>query len=702
MRKVHMMQGKPLSLTQKHARRKQTPEERDRRHRHHLRRGLMGLQFAVSSAPRSIDQSMRELARACYALGYDVSVGMMDVVDARAGGWGNTSVRHLIGRGRGPLCHVHWGGHVHWGACNEPDVPAGAASVRIDVPDSYHWAGAVGTTPGADLGHDYMADYNATADLLLVPTEAGAQQYRDAGLVPPCEVLPLGVDRNVFRPSPGDKAEWIDQAQWGDRTPGADCYLFLLAGYMQERKGMDIALDAYKRAFGDREDTALLVKTVTTAWGNPVGAEIAEMRGDAQIGYIEGVLSEWDFARLLASADCYLSPHRREGFGLIPLQALACGTRVVATRYDGPATYLTEANAVLVEPRGTYHPKVKDVPEADEWAQIDAGDFATAMRYAYDEPRLLRDIAASAGLRTAEAMSWEASAKRLCSAIERHVGPLRRRSVTAGPSVRDLVSVLVPCRNGQQDVDRLTISLRAEQWPGASVEVIILDDASDPPLTLNGQGAAGARIIRSEAWIGEMAARDWLLREAAGRYVFATDADVEFTPGWLTGFLKRARERGLCARTILHPVMLLPDGKVWSAGGCYKVYGDDVLPAWHRMMGAELDDAEIARIAEAPLAYAPGAGWFFDREAVLAVWEWTGGYFPTVFGDVDMAMWLRSHGFEFCLAPDVKLVHHHGSYTQRGTETAEQRARFLAHAREFIGQWGDRVVDDIMRGQHVE
>jgi GT2 family glycosyltransferase len=413
---------------------------------------------------------------------------------------------------------------------------------------------------------------------------------------------------------------------------------------------------------------------------------------------MERMLTERDFARLLASVDCYVSPHLREGFGLIPLQALACGTRVVATNYDGPATYLNATNAILVEPRGTFSPTCKHACPEDEWAVLDAEDLAAGLRQAYDEVQERRDTARRFGLNTARSLSWEASAKALVASVEKHVGEVRRRHIRARCSAPRTASVLAPCRDGQADLDRFLASLCAEPWPGAELEVIIFDDTSEVPLTLTGLAPAGTRIIRSDAWVGEMAGRDRLLREASGEFVFCTDADVEFYPGWLEPLLAAAKRKPL---TIWHPLMLLPGGKVWSAGGCYKNYSGTALPAWHHLMGATINEEEIAAIAKLPLTYAPGAGWFGNREEILRRWQWTGGYFPTVFGDVDAAFWLRSHGMQFKLLPEVRLTHHHGSYTQQQTETEEQRERFSEHAAEFLAQWGDVVADDIKRGAYV-
>jgi glycosyltransferase involved in cell wall biosynthesis len=40
--------------------------------------------------------------------------------------------------------------------------------------------------------------------------------------------------------------------------------------------------------------------------------------------------------------DCILSPHRGDGFGLVGLESLACGTPVIISDYHGPQGYIKE------------------------------------------------------------------------------------------------------------------------------------------------------------------------------------------------------------------------------------------------------------------------------------------------------------------------------------------------------------------------
>jgi len=88
-------------------------------------------------------------------------------------------------------------------------------------------------------------------------------------------------------------------------------------------------------------------------------------------------------------------------------------------------------------------------------------------------------------------------------------------------------SVIIPTHNRPQLVVRAIRSVYAQTCPPR--EVIVIDDASRPPLTLPAD-LAGTRIIRHERSAGGAAARNSGLREAASSIVAFLDDDDEWLP----------------------------------------------------------------------------------------------------------------------------------------------------------------------------
>lgn len=139
-------------------------------------------------------------------------------------------------------------------------------------------------------------------------------------------VVPYGVDSRRFhphvRPHPG--------------IPGA-AVRFLAVGGTIWRKGTDILLTAYARAFRRSDPVALIVKDQgvgTYYQGQTMGDQIRRLQRDPaspEIAYIDREVPHGEMPGLYAACTCLVHPYRGEGFALPVAEALACGKPVVVT-----------------------------------------------------------------------------------------------------------------------------------------------------------------------------------------------------------------------------------------------------------------------------------------------------------------------------------------------------------------------------------
>lgn len=118
------------------------------------------------------------------------------------------------------------------------------------------------------------------------------------------------------------------------------------------RKNPFAAIEAFRRAFSDRSDCRLVIKINNPNVEGPKGALLKKMYTtvgeDNRIILIKGNLPYVDLLSLYASCDVFISLHRSEGLGLMPLEAMRLGKPVVATGWSGNMSYMNHRNACLV------------------------------------------------------------------------------------------------------------------------------------------------------------------------------------------------------------------------------------------------------------------------------------------------------------------------------------------------------------------
>lgn len=177
----------------------------------------------------------------------------------------------------------------------------------------------------------------------IIATSLGAASY----LKLPATVIHHGVDTTVFRPAELRGEEWRSAALPGKFGVGA-------FGRIRQQKGTDLLIKAMIGLLPKYPDAVLVLTGLVTSENEAFAAELRQRVAAA--GLEDRVLflgerpheemPEW-FRRILL----YVAPMREEGFGLTPLEAMASGTAVVATR-TGAATLLVQhgATGVLVEP----------------------------------------------------------------------------------------------------------------------------------------------------------------------------------------------------------------------------------------------------------------------------------------------------------------------------------------------------------------
>lgn len=235
---------------------------------------------------------------------------------------------------------------------------SGVAGHRIkhtlDLPlvVTFHTLGRVKSVGGdPEPAHRIEAEASVIgcADAILANTEAEVDELvRYYGADPArIEVVPPGVDHAFF--SPGERHGARAALGLDDDHP-----VILFVGRIQPLKGLDVSVRSL--AHLERDDTILLAVGGTSG---PAGeAHLADVVEEArELGVLERVrFVDAQPHHLLSTyyraADVVHVPSRSESFGLVALEAAACGTPVVATAVGGLQTLVEHRRSgFLVESR---------------------------------------------------------------------------------------------------------------------------------------------------------------------------------------------------------------------------------------------------------------------------------------------------------------------------------------------------------------
>ena len=172
-------------------------------------------------------------------------------------------------------------------------------------------------------------------------------------------IIPCGVDLNVFRP--------MRQMDAREALARDQCErIVLFVGRIEQIKGIDVLLRALGLLFFRhpelRNDLCLLVVggALDPNDDSPEIEKIEELqrlvhqhRMEANVSFV-GSMDQQRLALFYAAADVCAVPSLTESFGLVALEAMACGTPVVGTRVGGLQTLIEHGESGLLVPAGDY------------------------------------------------------------------------------------------------------------------------------------------------------------------------------------------------------------------------------------------------------------------------------------------------------------------------------------------------------------
>jgi glycosyltransferase involved in cell wall biosynthesis len=191
-----------------------------------------------------------------------------------------------------------------------------------------------------------------------------------------------------------------------------DAFVFLFTfdvSSQMERKnplGLIAAFKAFLDAYSGQQPVVLVLKFTNAEYDPGTVRRLYEAAEGGHVLLLEGYMTRDELAGLMRAADCYVSLHRSEGFGLGIAESMALGKPVIATRYSGPVDLMTAENSYPVEYRLSSIPRdYGPYLEGFSWAEPDVEHASVLMQ------RVIGDRADSAtrGRRAAaDIAAWRA------------------------------------------------------------------------------------------------------------------------------------------------------------------------------------------------------------------------------------------------------------------------------------------------------
>lgn len=228
---------------------------------------------------------------------------------------------------------------------------------------------------------------------------------------PRTHVIPLGVDLSLFKPA---------------KSPHTDT-IFFNCGKWEVRKGHDILIEAFKRAFTPNDNVQLWMmcdnpfynQQETNEWESKY--KNTQHYKNGKIKLIHRVASHEEVYNILSQIDCGVFPSRAEGWNLEALETLACGKQLIITNYSAHTEFCNSQNSHLIN--------IQELEPAfdnkwffgqGDWAKITddhISQISSLMKSIHVQKQSGADIFNNAGVDTANKFTWENTTKRILDVL---------------------------------------------------------------------------------------------------------------------------------------------------------------------------------------------------------------------------------------------------------------------------------------------
>lgn len=241
-----------------------------------------------------------------------------------------------------------------------------------------------------------------TMDVAFFPSQWACDVAKQSGLEIDVDHFPHGVNRNIF-----------NEINRPIRPP-IEPTRFLSVGKWEVRKGHNILPQVFDSAFTEKDNVELYISHF-----NPFSTQeelnawhdlYANMKLKDKVKIVDWGADPRSLAELMRSCDCIVSLSRGEAWNLPLLEAMSCGTHVIATNYSGHTEFLNHKNANLVDINGLERAfDGKWFFGEGEWAYLGKSQMEQSIAHMRNVHKLCQEGILginNAGIEKAEELTW--------------------------------------------------------------------------------------------------------------------------------------------------------------------------------------------------------------------------------------------------------------------------------------------------------
>ncbi len=242
------------------------------------------------------------------------------------------------------------------------------------------------------------------ADGVIAVSQSMKDDVRELYGVPEekIHVIPNGIDVDEYRPlrNPGAL-----------RRYGIDCDkpFILFVGRMTRQKGILHLLNAVPHIRTDAQIVLCAGAADTRSLEEEISARIEEVRRQSgkKVVWIPQLVRKPDIINIYSEAALFVCPSIYEPFGIINLEAMSCGTPVVASAVGGIPEVVVHGETGLLVP---FAPSDQGNPEPKDPDRF-SRDLAAAVDSLLSEPERIERMRSQARLHVETSFSWKSIAR---------------------------------------------------------------------------------------------------------------------------------------------------------------------------------------------------------------------------------------------------------------------------------------------------